>query len=59
MKATSVNTSPVIGLYADPSGKSAKALKAIAATPADSDVTDDDGVRHRLWAVTEKGPPPV
>ncbi len=56
MKATSVNTSPVIGLYADPSGKSVKTLKAIAATPADSDVTDDDGVRHRLWAVTEKGP---
>ena len=56
MKATNVNTSPVIGLYADPSGKSVKALKAIAATPADSVVTDDDGVRHRLWAVTEKGP---
>ncbi len=56
MKATNVNTSPVIGLYADPSGKSIKALKAIAATPADADVTDDDGVRHRLWAVTENGP---
>ena len=56
MKATNVNTSPVIGLYADPSGKSVKALKAIAATPADSVVTDDDGVRHRLWAVTENGP---
>ena len=56
MKATHVNTSPVVGLYADPSGGSVKALRAIAATPADSDVTDDDGVRHRFWAVTENGP---
>ena len=56
MRATSVNTSPVVGLYADRRGASVKALKAITATPADVDVTDDDGVRHRLWAVTEKGP---
>jgi len=56
MKATSVNTSPVVGLYADRRGASVKALKAIAATPPDIDVTDDDGVGHRLWAATENGP---
>ncbi len=56
MKATGVNTSPVIGLYADQSGKSLRALRAVAATPADVDVTDDDGVRHRLWYVAENGP---
>jgi uncharacterized protein (DUF1015 family) len=56
MKATSVNTSPVVGLYADGRGASVKVLKAIAAAPADIDVTDDDGVRHRLWAVPENGP---
>jgi uncharacterized protein (DUF1015 family) len=56
MKATSVNTSPVVGLYADRKGAAAKALKAIAATTPDVDVTDDDGVRHRLWAVLDNGP---
>jgi uncharacterized protein (DUF1015 family) len=56
MKATNVNTSPVVGLYADRKGASIRALKAIAATTADIDVTDDDGVRHRLWAVPENGP---
>jgi uncharacterized protein (DUF1015 family) len=56
MKATSVNTSPIVGVYADRRGTSVKAMKAIAATPPGIDVTDDDGVRHRLWAATENGP---
>jgi uncharacterized protein (DUF1015 family) len=55
MKATGVNTSPVVGLYQDRRGESLEALREIAATPADVDVTDDDGVRHRLWAVPESG----
>jgi uncharacterized protein (DUF1015 family) len=56
MRATNVNTSPIIGLHTDRSGKTVRALKAIAATPPDTDVVDDDGVRHRLWAVQENGP---
>jgi uncharacterized protein (DUF1015 family) len=56
MRATNVNTSPVVGLYADTGGGSVRAMKKIARTPADADVTDDDGVRHRLWAVRENGP---
>ena len=56
MRATGVNTSPVVGLFADKRGASNRALRAIAATPPDIDVTDDDGVRHRLWAVPENGP---
>jgi uncharacterized protein (DUF1015 family) len=56
MRATAVNTSPVIGLYADPSGSSNEALAAITAGPADMDVTDEDGVRHRLWGVPADGP---
>jgi uncharacterized protein (DUF1015 family) len=56
MIATGVNTSPLVGVYADRRGVSLKAMKAIAATPADVDVTDDDGVRHRLWVATENGP---
>jgi uncharacterized protein (DUF1015 family) len=56
MRATGVNTSPVVGLFADPTGASVEALAAIATTKPDLDVVDDDGVRHRLWAVPEEGP---
>lgn len=56
LRAMGVNTSPVVGLFADPDGKSVEALEALAANPPDADVTDDDGVRHRLWAVAENGP---
>jgi uncharacterized protein (DUF1015 family) len=55
LRATSVNTSPVIGVYADPSGTSGEALAEIASRPADTEVTDEDGVRHRLWAVAADG----
>jgi uncharacterized protein (DUF1015 family) len=49
LRATGVNISPVVGLHADPSGRTAAILAAVTATPPVSDVTDDDGVRHRLW----------
>jgi uncharacterized protein (DUF1015 family) len=55
MKATNVNTSPVVGLYED-AGESAVALRAIAAAASDIDVSDDDCVRHRLWYVPANGP---
>jgi uncharacterized protein (DUF1015 family) len=56
LRATGVNTSPVVGLFADRGGRSVKALAALAAGPAHADVVDDDGVHHRLWAVPENGP---
>jgi uncharacterized protein (DUF1015 family) len=56
MRATGVNTSPIVGLYADPSGRSTKAMAVIASQRPDTDVVDDDGVRHRLWAVPVDGP---
>jgi len=56
MRATGVNTSPIVGLYADPSGRSTKAMAVIAAERPDTEVIDDDGVRHRLWAVPVDGP---
>jgi uncharacterized protein (DUF1015 family) len=56
LRATAVNTSPVVGLFSDPSSRSVQALAAITARRADADVADDDGVRHRLWAVPEDGP---
>jgi uncharacterized protein (DUF1015 family) len=56
LRATAVNTSPIVGLFADPSGQSGRALEVIASEPAEADLVDDDGVRHRLWAVPEDGP---
>ncbi len=58
LRATGVNTSPVVGLFDDPSGATAERLAAVAAGPATIDVTDDDGVRHRMWAVPADGEGP-
>jgi uncharacterized protein (DUF1015 family) len=55
LRATGVNTSPVVGLYEDPDGRTAPLLAAATATSALADVTDDDGVRHRLWLLTDEG----
>jgi uncharacterized protein (DUF1015 family) len=54
LRATGANMSPVEMLYEDPSGRSAALLAAIVAAPGAgpvADVTDPDGVRHRLWVV--------
>ena len=58
MRATNVNTSPVVGIYPDTSGGSVQALAAISSRRADADVADDDGVRHRLWVAAEHRPDP-
>lgn len=55
LRATGVNTSPVVGLYDDPSGATAPILAMIAAGPARTDLHDDEGVRHRLWVVEADG----
>jgi uncharacterized protein (DUF1015 family) len=55
LRATGVNTSPVVGLYDDTSGSTAAILAMIAAGPATTDVRDDEGVRHRLWVVEADG----
>ena len=57
LRATGVNTSPVVALFADAAGAAASALASIAATPAEIDIADDDGVRHRLWIVPDDGEP--
>ena len=56
LRATGANFSPVIGLYADPNGGAAGNLAEIARDPADMDLVDDEGVRHRLWVVPADGP---
>ena len=52
-----MNTSPVVGLYDDPTGRARHdPRRSLAAGPADIDVRDDDGTRHRLWVVAADGP---
>lgn len=51
LRATGLNTSPVVGLYDDPSRASATSLAHAAASVPVADLVDDDGVRHRLWVV--------
>ena len=56
LRATGVNTSPVIGLYDDPSGRAGDILATLAVGSAAIDVVDDEGVHHRLWVVPADGP---
>jgi uncharacterized protein (DUF1015 family) len=55
LRATGVNSSPVIGLYDDRGGSSERHLARTAALPAEIDLVDDDGVRHRLWTLAADG----
>ena len=56
MRASGANFSGVMGLYVDESGGAARALAEATAGNAIADVTDDDGVRHRLWMLPDDGP---
>jgi uncharacterized protein (DUF1015 family) len=56
LRATGVNTSPVVGMYDDDSGRAAAILARLAAGSPTVEVCDDDGVRHRLWVVEAEGP---
>jgi uncharacterized protein (DUF1015 family) len=56
LRATGVNTSPVVALYDDATGTSSAVLATLAAGEPAADVRDDDGVRHRLWIVEADGP---
>ncbi len=56
MRATGANLSGVVGLYADTSGTVARLLADVAAESPAAEVTDRDGVRHRLWVVPDDGP---
>ena len=51
LRATAVNTSPVVGLADDPSGRVAAWLREIADTKPSAEVVDDAAVQHRLWVV--------
>jgi uncharacterized protein (DUF1015 family) len=52
LRATGVNTSPIVALYEDPSGRVPEWLGALPEA-ATAEVTSDDDVHHRLWMVAE------
>jgi uncharacterized protein (DUF1015 family) len=49
LRATGVNTSPVVGLYDDPSGGASRILDEIRQRAPVAALEDDAGIRHRLW----------
>ena len=49
LRATGVNTSPVVGLGEDKSGRVPEWLREVAATQPVAELVDDGGVGHRLW----------
>jgi uncharacterized protein (DUF1015 family) len=55
LRATGVNTSPVVVLYDDPEASGVAALDGATEGRAAVDLVDDDGVRHRLWAIPADG----
>ena len=55
LRATGVNTSPVVALYDDVAGAGRAVLDELSTRGPDLDLTDVDGVRHRLWAVPADG----
>jgi len=56
LRATGVNTSPVVGMYQDASGRSAEILGSLTAGSPRIDVHDDEGTRTRLWVADVDGP---
>jgi uncharacterized protein (DUF1015 family) len=58
LRATGVNTSPVVALYQDPGGRSGELLNSLSLAAPTIDLTDDEGTRHRLWAVAADGGDP-
>jgi uncharacterized protein (DUF1015 family) len=53
LRATSVNTSPVVGLGEDPTGLVPEWIREAVGRPPVADLVDDAGVRHRLWLAAQ------
>ncbi len=57
IRATGANFSPVVCLFADPSGRTSDVLETVTSRSPTVDIHDDEGVRHRLWVVPVDGAP--
>lgn len=51
--ATQTQFSPIFALYSDPDGTVLSPLLAAADRPPEAFYSDDEGVEHTLWAITE------
>jgi uncharacterized protein (DUF1015 family) len=56
LRATGVNTSPIVVRLADPAGDAGQILAAVTNGSPDVDFSDTSGVHHRVWAVAADGP---
>ena len=56
LRATGVNTSPIVGTYADPTGDAGRILATTARTNPIIDLVDGGGTRHRMWSLAAEGP---
>lgn len=56
LRATGVNTSPIVVRLADSTGQAGRILATVAQGPPAVDFSDAGGVRHRVWAVAADGP---
>ncbi len=53
MKATDCNFSQIYSLYMDPEHEITRQLEALSKGTPENELTDHDGVTHRLWIVTD------
>jgi uncharacterized protein (DUF1015 family) len=53
LRSVQVKLSPIFGLYPDPTNECQELLEAAVAGQAPLEATDDAGVVHRMWAVTD------
>jgi uncharacterized protein (DUF1015 family) len=55
LRATGVNTSPVVVMYEDPDGAAERVLSSLTSRAPDVELQDDDAVLHRMWAAVADG----
>ncbi len=55
LRATRTHLSAIYGTVAGPCGSLASELDRAAANVPDADIVDEEGVRHRLWALPDDG----
>jgi uncharacterized protein (DUF1015 family) len=56
LRATGVNTSPIVCRLTDPAGEASRILATATGGAPAIDLTDAHGTRHRLWALAAEGP---
>jgi len=56
LRVTATNTSPIVLLSDDRTGRTADLLEGIASAIPTAEATDDAGIRHRIWALPADDP---